>query len=91
MPEVAVGLDIEADTYSEIKTCELPDGFICSSVGAGDAFACGLLLGAYHGLPLPEAIEQANTVAAQSLAGDSAAAALKTLPEVLAAMKGVVS
>ncbi|MDR0875233.1 MAG: carbohydrate kinase family protein [Clostridiales Family XIII bacterium] len=86
MPEVAAGIDIETEAYTERKTLKLPEGFICSSVGAGDAFACGLLLGAYHGLSLTEAIDQANAVAAQSLAGDSAAAALKTLPEVLAAM-----
>jgi sugar/nucleoside kinase (ribokinase family) len=87
MPEVAVGLDAETNTYSEINTLKLPEGFICSSVGAGDAFACGLLLGAYHGLSLEAAIHQANAVAAQSLAGDSAAAALKALPEVLTAMR----
>jgi sugar/nucleoside kinase (ribokinase family) len=87
MPEVSVGIDVEFGTYTEIETLRLPEGFICSSVGAGDAFACGLLLGAYRGLSLDEAIHQANMVAAQSLAGDSAAAALKTLPEVLTAMR----
>lgn len=87
MPEVAVGIDVENDRYYEKKTLKLPDDYIYSSVGAGDAFACGLLLGAYHGFSLPEAIEQANAVAAQSLAGDSGASALMPLPELRAVMK----
>ena len=89
MPEIAVGIDIESDMYIEKKTVNLPEGYIRSSVGAGDAFACGLLLGAYNGLSLSDAIEQANIVAARSLAGDSAADALGTLPEVLTLMKNM--
>ena len=87
MPEVAIGVDAESGEYFEAKTLSLPEGYIESSVGAGDAFAVGLLYAAYRGLPLADALWEANAVAAYSLQGRGASDAMKPLDEILAEME----
>jgi len=87
MPEVAAGLDVESGKYMEAKAFHVPEDFIKSSVGAGDAFAAGLLYGAYRGLPFEKALDEANAVAAYSLKGSSASDAMAPLNEVLGEME----
>jgi len=87
MPEVAVGIDIASGEYITAKTLSLPDGFIKSSVGAGDAFAAGLLYAAYRGLSLAEALEEGNAIAAYSLSGSSASDSIKPLADILKEME----
>ena len=87
MPEIAAGIDVESGEYITAKTITLPDGYIISTVGAGDAFATGLLYAAYRGLSLAEALDEANTVAAYSLKGIGASDAILPLAETLAEME----
>jgi sugar/nucleoside kinase (ribokinase family) len=87
MPEIAAGLDIESGVYTEEKSFNVPADFIRSSVGAGDAFATGLLYGAWQGFALADALSIANAVAAYSLKGIGANDAMKSLAEVLEEME----
>ena len=87
MPEIATGFDVQSGEYITARTLSIPEGFIMSSVGAGDAFATGLIYAVYRGLSLAEALFEANTVAAYSLKGIGASDAVKPLAEVLAEME----
>jgi len=87
MPEVAVGIDVKSGDYIEAGTLKVPEGFIKSTVGAGDAFAAGLLYAAYRGLGLADALSEANAIAAYSLCGSSASGAMKPLAEILEEME----
>ncbi|MBR3503514.1 MAG: carbohydrate kinase family protein [Clostridia bacterium] len=82
-PEVSCGLD-ERGEYAEAETLRLPEGFIKGSVGAGDAFTAGLLLMAWRGAPLREALETANAVAALSLSEPGATEGVRPLDETMA-------
>ena len=82
-PEVSCGLDERGD-YVEAETLRLPEGFIKGSVGAGDAFTAGLLLMAWRGAPLREALGTANAVAALSLSEPGATEGVRSLGETLA-------
>jgi sugar/nucleoside kinase (ribokinase family) len=46
---------------------ELPAGFVRGTVGAGDAFFAGVVLGVYEGWPLERSLRFANTAAASCL------------------------
>jgi len=87
MPEIAAGLDVQTGEYHTSKALLLPKDFIGSTVGAGDAFAAGLLYAAYRGRPLAEALDEANAVAAYSLKGYSASDSLRPLAQILAEME----
>jgi sugar/nucleoside kinase (ribokinase family) len=87
MPEISVGYDIESGIYTEKIPPDVPRSYIKSSVGAGDAFATGLLYGAYRGLPLDLAMYEANSVATFSLSGLGASDALLPLNEILPEME----
>ena len=82
-PRVSCGLD-ERDRLFMKKTVDLPEGFIKGSVGAGDAFTAGLLLMAWRGADLGEALTAANAVAALSLGEPGATDGVPSLEEVLA-------
>ncbi|MDR1797501.1 MAG: carbohydrate kinase family protein [Clostridiales Family XIII bacterium] len=83
MPELSCGLDVAAGAFYRRSSVQLPEGYVRSSVGAGDAFAAGLLLGLYRGEPLPEALRYGNAAAAVSLSSAGASVALKPLGDVL--------
>jgi len=87
-PEIACGAE-RGGAYVERPSFALPDGFIKSSVGAGDAFAAGILHGAYHRLPLSESIRNASAVAAWSLSGEGAADAVMPLDRLIEALARV--
>ena len=87
MPEIAVGIDIESGEYYEAGTLSLPEGFIKSTVGAGDAFTTSLLYAAYRGFGLAEALREANAVAAYSLSCSSASGDLKPLDDIIKEME----
>ena len=53
-------------------------------MGAGDAFTAGLLLRAWQGASLREALETANAAAALSLSTPGATEGMKTLEETMA-------
>lgn len=79
-PEGAFGLN-ENNRFVQAPSENFPPGYIRSSVGAGDAFAAGLLLSALHGEPLSTALEMANTVAGMSLRGWGGADGIGTWEE----------
>ena len=85
MPELSCGLE-KGGSYIQEPSWKIPEGFIKSSVGAGDAFASGIIYGAYNGWSLKESLHVAGAVAAYSLSGTGAADAIKPLPEILEAM-----
>ena len=87
MPEISAGLDIESGAYTEKIPPDVPRSYIKSSVGAGDAFAAGLLYAAYLGKPLDQAMEEANAVATYSLSGLGASDAIRPLDEILSEME----
>jgi sugar/nucleoside kinase (ribokinase family) len=86
MPELACGLE-RGGGYIAEPSWDIPDGFKRSSVGAGDAFASGILYGAYHGWTLEKSIHIAGAVAAFSLSGMGASDSIRPLPELLAEME----
>lgn len=86
MPELAYGLDMKTGSDWCEPSFALPEGFAVSSVGAGDAFAAGMLLGAYYGWSLRKAMHMASAVAGYSLSGRGASDAMKPLAEILAEM-----
>lgn len=86
-PELSYGLDIKTGGYWCEPSFNLPKGFIVSAVGAGDAFATGMLLGAYYGWSLRKAMHMATAVAGYSLSGRGASDAIKPMVEILADMR----
>ena len=82
-PRMACGLD-EKDRFEAVGTLKLPEGFIKGSVGAGDAFTAGLLLRAWQGASLREALLTANAVAAKSLSVPGATEGIETLDKIMA-------
>ena len=82
MPELSCGLE-RGGAFVREPSWKIPDGFKKSSVGAGDAFASGILYGAYNGWTLAKSIHIAGAVAAYSLSGMGASDAIKPLPELL--------
>lgn len=86
-PELSCGLQRDGE-YKQEASWNIPKGFKKSSVGAGDAFASGVLYGAYHGWSLEKSIHIAGAVAAYSLSGAGACDSIRPLPELLAEMEG---
>jgi sugar/nucleoside kinase (ribokinase family) len=81
-PEGGLGLD-ENDTYHVVPGAVVPKEFIAGTVGAGDAFASGLLLGAYRDRPMEEALEYAIAAAVTSLSKADASEGVLELAEAL--------
>ncbi|MBR0464212.1 MAG: carbohydrate kinase family protein [Clostridia bacterium] len=82
-PALSCGLD-EKGRFLTRETVSLPEGFIRGSVGAGDAFTAGLLLLAWRGADLDQAMMTANAVAAMSLSQPGATDGVPSLDEVTA-------
>jgi sugar/nucleoside kinase (ribokinase family) len=82
-PEGACGLD-ETDAFVSLPSLKLPEGYIHSTTGAGDAFCAGVLYGAHEGWALIDALRLGTASAACSLGGQDTSSAIKTAPEALA-------
>lgn len=67
-PEGAFGMD-ENDNEASAPSEQFEPGYIKSTVGAGDAFAAGILLSILDGTEYGYALHFANTVAGMSLSG----------------------
>ena len=87
MPEMSCGYDSRNDEYFMEPSWKIPPGFKRSSVGAGDAFAGGILYGAYNGWDLRKSLQTAGAIAAYSLSGLGASDAIKPLEEIMAEME----
>ena len=81
-PEGGYGLD-ENDRYVKLGSLRLPHDYIVGSVGAGDAFCAGVLLGTERGWALEKAIDLGIAAAASSLSDASATAGVRSAVEVL--------
>jgi len=86
MPELSCGIERGGSFILE-RSWKIPEGFIKSSVGAGDAFASTVLYSAYRGWDLREALRTAGAVAAYSLSGAGACDAIEPLQELISKMK----
>lgn len=85
-PECAMGID-ENDQPVFVPGAKLPEGFIKGTVGAGDAFVSGLLLGARDGRRLSEAMEDGIAAAVASLSAAGAYEGVGTLSQARALLK----
>ena len=85
-PECAMGID-ENDQPVFVPGVKLPEGFIKGTVGAGDAFVSGLLLGARDGRSLSDAIEDGIAAAVTSLSEAGASEGVRPLSEARALLE----
>ncbi len=76
-PEGGYGME-QGDRMAAVESLKLPAGYIKGTVGAGDAFCAGVLLGAHRGLPLKQAIELGVASAACSLSESGATEGMRT-------------
>ncbi|MDR1293245.1 MAG: carbohydrate kinase family protein [Clostridiales Family XIII bacterium] len=87
MPEMSAAYDAKSGEYYAAPSVKVPDGFISSCVGAGDAFAVGTLYGAYKGWGMRESIHAASAIAAYSLSGNGASDAMRPFDEIMAVIE----
>ena len=83
MPEGAVVLDGEGRRLS-VGSLILPEGWIRSAVGAGDAFCAGFLFGLHEGWSPQRCARLAVCAAAASLSADGASEGVLPVEETLA-------
>lgn len=81
-PSCAYGIDENGD-IARVESPSLPDGFIKGTVGAGDAFASGLLIAAHRRLNLLQAMEYGTAAALVSLTEAGASDGIKPIEEAL--------
>lgn len=82
-PEGAFGLSRNG-SYVVERSKKLPKGYKVGSVGAGDAFCSGVLLAAYRGLSIADALVYGNAAAQVSLRHASASGSMTTIEEAIA-------
>ena len=87
MPEMYCGLE-RGGAFVMERSWKIPEGFLKSPVGAGDAFASGVLYGARSGWSLARSLHAAGAVAAYSLSGAGGGDSLKPLAELMEEMEG---
>ena len=85
-PEGGYGLD-EHGRYVSLPSLKLPEGYIQGSVGAGDAFCAGVLLGAEDGASLEDAINLGIAAAAAALSMPGATEGMRSKAETLALLR----
>ena len=85
-PEGGFGLD-EQGEYHAVPGAVVPKERIAGTVGAGDAFTAGLLLGAHRDRPLEEALTYATAAAVTSLHNADASEGVLPLGEALELLK----
>ena len=81
-PEGGFGMD-ETGAYIQRGSLILPAESIVGSVGAGDAFCAGVLLGAERGWSIEQAIDLGIAAAASSLSDASATAGVCSAEEAM--------
>ena len=81
-PEGGYGLD-ENGKYVRLSSLRLPEGYIKGTVGAGDAFCAGVLLGAERGAALDASIDLGIAAAAASLGEAGATEGMRSRDEVM--------
>ena len=81
-PEGGFGLD-EKGEYHAVAGAVVPKEYIGGTVGAGDAFTSGILLGAHRDSTLEEALTYATAAAVASLRNGDASEGVLPLEEAL--------
>ena len=81
-PEAGFGMDEHGDFF-EADSLKLPEGYIVSTTGAGDAFCSGILYAAEKEWTLDRALILGNSAAAASLRGVCGTEGMSSLNEVL--------
>jgi sugar/nucleoside kinase (ribokinase family) len=87
-PEGAVAVGAEGEPLRQ-GSVRLPAADIRSAVGAGDAFAAGMVFAWHEGWPLDRALRLAVAVAAQSLRGETTTDAILPWRDCLAAAEAL--
>ena len=82
-PEGVVAADADGNTTTQ-SSLSLPEDYIVSSLGAGDAFVAGCLLVLHKDGNIADALHTGIAVAAASLHGASATASVQSLEQCLA-------
>ena len=85
-PEGGFGLD-EQGEYHAVPGAIVPKEYIGGTVGAGDAFTSGILLGAHRDRPLEEALTYATAAAVTSLHNADASEGVLPLGQALELLK----
>ena len=85
-PQCAWGMD-ENDDIIRVPGAILPQGWIKGTVGAGDAFVSGLLIGFREGKNLPDAMEYGIAAAITSLSEPGASDGIKPIPQAMELLK----
>lgn len=82
-PDGAVALSRSGE-WAHAPAVNVPEGEIVGTVGAGDAFYAGFLLGVHEGWPLDQCLALANAAAATSLHSATTSASIRPWRECLA-------
>lgn len=85
-PNCAWGIDENGDIL-RCPSAVLPEGYIKGTVGAGDAFVSGLLIGAQKGLNMRDAMECGTAAAVTSLSEPGASDGILPMPKALDLLK----
>jgi len=81
-PETGIMMDSRRK-WVGMRSLSLPDGFIKGSVGSGDAFCAGSLLGLHNGLSAEETLRLANSAAAGCLSSEDGTGGVGTIEHML--------
>ena len=81
-PETGIYMD-KNKKWTGMRALTLPEGYIKGSVGAGDAFCAGALLGIYNNMSPEELLRLGNCVAAGCLSSESGTDGVGTVENML--------
>lgn len=82
-PPCSFGLDVRTKEIKSVSSLKLPEGYIKSTTGAGDAFCSGVLYSAYKGFGLEHALQLGTGCAACSLSDIGGWAGLRPYKDVM--------
>lgn len=88
-PKIGYGYDCEKNELSVLPSLKLPRGYIKGTTGAGDAYCCGILYGAYKNFSLKQAMELARACATCSLSENNGSDGMRSYLEVMKIAKGL--
>ena len=81
-PETGIMMD-SGKKWVGMRSLRLPEGFIQGSVGSGDAFCAGTLIGLHNGLSPEETLRIANSAAAGCLSSADGTSGVCTIENML--------
>ena len=81
--EVSFVMDAKTREFTEVSSLRIPPEEIKGSVGAGDAFCAGCLLGIYHNYSDRQLLEFASAAAACSLFAANSVDGMRSKNEIM--------